>query len=186
MTSFLITAALIIFGLVSSAFAQDKAVNFAGTWNLDVAKSKLGDRNMIEAQTMTVTQTDRDIKVETKTTRKAPPEGTPPPGGGRPGGGPGGMGGGDMPTTYALDGKETKTEVQGPMGAMPVSLVAKFEGSKLNLSRSSTFNGPMGEVTMTTKETWDLSADGNTLTVNTTRTTMRGAETTTKVFAKKT
>ena len=186
MTNFLITAALVIFGLVSSVCAQDKATNFGGTWNLNVAKSKLGERNSVESQTMTVTQTDKDIKIETKTTRKAPPEGAPPPGGmggGRPGGG---MGGGDTPTTYALDGKETKSEVQGPMGAMPVTLKAKFDGGKLNLSRASTFNGPMGEVTMTTKETWELSTDGNTLTVNTTRTTMRGDETTTKVFAKKT
>lgn len=189
MTNFLITAALIVFGLVSSVCAQDKVTTFGGTWNLDVAKSKLGERNTIETQTMTVTQTDKDIKIETKTTRKAPPEGAPPPGGGMGGGRPGGMGGGmggDMPTTYTLDGKETKTEMQGPMGPMPVALKAKFEGGKLNLSRSSTFNGPMGEVTMTTKETWELSADGNTLTVNTTRTTMRGEETTTKVFAKKT
>lgn len=184
MTNFLITAALIVFGLVSSVCAQDKVTNFGGTWNLDVAKSKLGDRNMIESQTMTVTQTDKDIKIETKTARKAPPEGAPGMGGGRPGGGM--MGGGDMPTTYALDGKETKTEAQDPMGAMPVTLKAKFDAGKLQLTRSSTFNGPMGEVTMTTKETWELSTDGNTLTVNTERTTMRGNETTTKVFAKKT
>jgi hypothetical protein len=183
--TFLLTA---VFALMAMAVsAQDKAPNFGGTWNLDVAKSKLGDRNTIESQTMTVTQTDKDIKIETKTTRKAPPEGAPT-GGGRPGGGMGGgmMGGGDLPTTYTLDGKETKTEVQGPMGAMPVALKAKFEAGKLNLSRSSTFNGPMGEVTMMTKETWELSADGNTLTVNTERTTMRGNDTTTKVFAKKT
>ena len=186
--TFLMTAIFALFAMAASA--QDKAPNFGGTWNLDVAKSKLGDRNMIEAQTMTVTQTDKDIKIETKTTRKAPPEGAQPPGGmgsGRPGGMGGGMmGGGDMPTTYALDGKETKTEVQGPMGSIPVTLKAKFDAGKLQLSRSSTFNGPMGEMTMTTKETWELSADGNTLTVNTTRTTMRGDEATTKVFAKKT
>lgn len=179
MTNFLITATLVVFGLVSSVCAQDKVTSFGGTWNLDVAKSKLGERNTIESQTMTVTQTDKDIKIETSTKRKAPSDG-----GGRPGGGM--MGGGDMPTTYALDGKETKTEVQGPMGAMPVTLKAKFDAGKLSLSRSSTFSGPMGEVTMTTKESWELSADGNTLTVNTTRTTMRGDETTTKVFAKKT
>lgn len=183
---FLSTAIFALFAMAVSA--QNTTPNFGGTWNLDVAKSKLGERNTIETQTMTVTQTDKDIKIETKTTRKAPPEGAPT-GGGMGGGRPGGMGGGmggDMPTTYTLDGKETKTEVQGPMGAMPVALKAKFDGGKLNLSRSSTFNGPMGEVTMTTKETWELSSDGNTLTVNTTRTTMRGDETTTKVFAKKT
>lgn len=173
-----------MFALMTMAVsAQNATPNFGGTWNLDVAKSKLGDRNMIESQTMTVTQTDKDIKVETSTKRKAPPEGYQ----GGPGGGMarGGFGA-DTPFNYSLEGKETKTEQQGPMGSMPVALKAKFDGGKLSLSRSSTFNGPMGEVTMTTKETWELSADGNTLTVNTTRTTMRGDETTIKVFAKKT
>jgi hypothetical protein len=181
---FLLTAIFALFAMAVSA--QSTTPNFGGTWNLDVAKSKLGERNMIETQTMTVTQTDKEIKIETKTTRKAPPEGAPT-GGGRPGGMGGGMmGGGDMPTTYTLDGKETKTEVQGPMGAMPVTLKAKFEAGKLNLSRSSTFSGPMGEMTTTTKEMWELSADGNTLTVNIERNSPRGSETTTKVFVKKT
>lgn len=190
MTNFLITVALLVLGLASSICAQSDATNFGGTWNLDIAKSKLGERNPIESQTMTVTQSDKDIKIETKTTRKAPPEGglggpggSGPGGGGRPGGGM--MGGGDLPVTYSLDGKETKTEQQGPMGNVPVILKAKFDGGKLGLSRTSTFNGPMGEITMTTKETWELSADGKTLTVNTERNSPRGSESTTRVFSKK-
>jgi hypothetical protein len=67
---------------------------------------------------------------------------------------------------------------------VPVTLKATFDGGKLNLSRSSTFSGPMGEMTMTTKETWELSADGKTLTVTTERTTPRGTDTTTRVFTK--
>lgn len=187
MTNFLITAALIVFGLVASAFAQDKATNFGGTWNLDVAKSKLGDRNTIEAQTMTVTQTDSDIKVETKTTRKAPPAGGAPAGGppmgggGRPGGGPGGMGGGDMPMTYALDGKETKTEVQTPMGAMTTMTKVKFEGGKFMITRTT--QTPMGDRTST--ETWSLGADAKTLTIESTRPNRDGGmDTTTRVFTK--
>jgi len=39
-------------------------------------------------------------------------------------------------------------------------------------------------MTFTTKETWELGADGKTLTVNTERTTMRGTDSTTKVFTK--
>jgi hypothetical protein len=39
--------------------------------------------------------------------------------------------------------------------------------------------------TNTTKETWRLSDDGKTLTVNTERTTMRGTDSTVKVFTKK-
>jgi hypothetical protein len=181
---------LAVFALCAiSAAAQKAAPNFSGSWNLDIAKSQLGERTNIESQVMTVTQTATTLKVETATKRPPPPvmPGTTENGGrGRPTGGMGGrFGGGDTPWTYGLEGKETKGEMSGPNGPVPVALSAKFEGNKLNLSRSSTFNGPMGEVTMTTKETWELSADGKTLTVNTERTSMRGTDTTTKVFAKK-
>lgn len=180
-----------------SASAQKAAVsNFAGTWNLDVAKSQLGDRNTIESQVLTVTQTATTFKVETATKRTPPqtvnpggmPAGTEP---GKPrmggGGGMGGgrFGGGDTPWTYGLEGKDTKGEMSGPMGSIPVDLSAKFDDGKLYLSRSSSFNGPNGEVTMTTKETWALSADGKTLTINSERSTMRGNDVTTKVFTKK-
>jgi hypothetical protein len=181
-TNILVTAVLIILAVFSSVSAQDRVTNFGGTWTLDVAKSKLDERARIESQTVTVTQTDKDIKVETATKRIPMPEGYQ---GGPAGGMARGGFGADTPFTYSLEGKETKTEQQGPMGAMPVTLKAKFEGGKLQLSRSSTMSGQMGEVTMTTKEVWELSADGKTLTVNTERNTMRGNETTTRVFAKK-
>ncbi len=189
-----LTAIFALFAM--SVAAQEKATtpNFSGSWNLDVAKSQLGDRNNIESQVMTVTQTATTLKVETATKRTPPqminpggmPAGTEP-GKRRMGGG--GMGGGrlggDVPWTYGLEGKETKGEMSGPMGAMPVSLNAKFDGTKLNLSRSSTFNGPDGEFTMANKETWALSADGKTLTVNAERSSMRGTESTVKVYTKK-
>jgi hypothetical protein len=140
----------------------------------------LGERNNIESQTLTVTQTANDIKVDTATKR------TPPAGGGAPGGGGGRMGGGaDGAATYTLDGKDAKTEIAGPGGNMvPVTTNAKLEGGKLVLSRSTTFNTPNGAITSTSKETWELSADGKTLTVTTERTTPRGTDTTTKVFVK--
>ena len=174
--------------LCFSVFAANaqKPADFSGKWSLDAAKSKLGERNNIESQTMTVTQTAADIKIETSTKRAAPPAGAPVggPGGGGPGGGRGFGGGGDAPMTYTLDGKETKIERQGPQGPVPTLLKAKAEGSKLWLTQSTTFNGPNGEMTFTTKETWELGADGKTLTVNTERTTMRGTDSTTKVFTK--
>jgi hypothetical protein len=98
--------------------------------------------------------------------------------------GRGGMGGGDMRSTYTLDGKEVASEVDGPMGKMPVKMMAKLEGGKLMLSNARTFNTPNGEMTMTTKETWELSGDGKTLTIVTERNTPRGTDTTTRVFAK--
>ena len=173
--------AMLIFAFAASA---QKATDFSGTWNLDVARSTLGDRNMIESQTLTVTQTATEITVATATKRLPPPtDAAQGMGGGRMGGGM--MGGGDMSIVYSLDGKETTIQQDTPMGKMPVSVKAKVDGAKLHLSSSRTFSGPMGEITMTTKEVWELSADGNTLTLNVERVSPRGTESTKKVFAKK-
>ena len=95
------------------------------------------------------------------------------------------MGAGDGTTKYTLDGKETKTEIDGPMGKMPQALTAKLEGGKLMLSKSSTVSSPMGEVTISTKESWSLAADGKTLTVVRDQTTPRGSTSSTMVFVKK-
>ena len=179
----LVLAALSMLVFAFAVSAQ-KATDFSGTWSLDVSKSKLGDRNMIESQTLTVTQTATDITIQPATKRLPPPADAPMGGGGgRMGGGM--MGGGDTATTYTLDGKDKTVELEGPMGKMPVSMKAKVDGAKLILSTARTFNSPMGEVSMTTKETWELSADGTTLTINAERTSPRGADSTTKVFVKK-
>ncbi len=171
-----LAAMFTLLGLAISVSAQ--TADFSGTWTLDVSKSKLGDRNMIAEQTLTVVQTAKDITVTPVTKRNPPPDGM---GGGQ---GRGGMGGGDMRSTYTLDGKEVASEVDGPMGKMPVKMMAKLEGGKLMLSNARTFNTPNGEMTMTTKETWELSGDGKTLTIVTERNTPRGTDTTTRVFAK--
>ncbi len=161
-----------------SALAQDKAKDYSGTWTLDASKSKLDERSRIEAMTMTVAQTDKELKVTTETKRAA-----------RADSASGGMGrggrGGDGTTTYSLDGKETKIQQETPMGAMPVTLKAKTEsGGALKLSSARTFNGPQGEVTMTTNETWTLSADGKTLTVNREIQSPRGNVSSEMVFTK--
>ena len=168
---------------MSAVGVYAQKADFSGKWTLDVAKSKLGERNNIETQTLTVTQTANDIKIDTATKR------TPPAGGGAPGGGGGGGGmmgrGGDGAATYMLDGKDAKSEIAGPGGAMvPVTTNGKIDAGKLVLSRTTTFNRPEGAITSTSKETWELSADGKTLTVNTERTSPRGTDTTIKVFVK--
>ncbi|MBL8125973.1 MAG: hypothetical protein KIT61_09940 [Pyrinomonadaceae bacterium] len=176
-------------GMLSFAAMAQKA-NYSGTWNLDVPNSKLDARQRIESMTMTVKQTDKDLSVETATKRLPPndaPAGPPPGGGGGMGGGRGmGMGGGDSAVTYSLDGKETKTEVEGPMGKMPITHKASIEADgSVKLSSSRTFNGPNGEITSTTTEIWKLSADGKTLTVNREASSPRGSTTSTLVFTKK-
>jgi hypothetical protein len=161
-----------------AAFAQK--TDYSGTWALDVAKSKLDARSRIESVTMTVTQTDKDVKVATETKRTPMPEAQD--------GGParrGGFGPADTSFVSTLDGKETTTEVEGRGGKMPVKLMAKMDAGKLNLSSSRTFSSPMGEVTATTKETWALSDGGKTLTIVRESTSPRGTDTTTMVFVKK-
>ena len=179
-----LAAFLSLFVMAVSVSAQ-KTTNFSGSWALDLAKSKLTDRekSSIESQTMTVTQTATELKVETATKRLAPPAGAPaggpPGGGGRTGGGM--MGGGDGTTTYTLDGKEVKTEVQGPMGNMQVSTKAKIDGAKLEITR--TIGTPMGD--RVTTEKWSLNADG-TLSVESQRPNRDGGtDISTKVFVKK-
>lgn len=168
-----------------SAFSQ-KSTDFSGAWSLDVSKSKLDERARIESMTLTVAQTEKDIKIDSKTTRAPRPEGAP---GGMGGGGGmgrgGGFGMGDASETYSLDGKETKIDQEGPNGAIPVVLKAKADGGKLELTSSRTFNTPMGEMTATKKEVWSLSDEGKTLTVVRENTTPRGTSSSTLVFVKK-
>jgi hypothetical protein len=188
------------FGLFAfSAIAQGPA-NYAGTWKLDKANSKLDQRMMVDSMTWTVSQAGKELKIVSEVKRAeptierpaggpppvaAPPEGAAPMRGGR-GMGRGGFGGGGGGTTvYSLDGKETIGEAEGPMGKMPVTYKAAFgSDGTLVLTNSRSFNGPMGEITLTTKETWKLSPDGKTLTVERENTSPRGAQTSTLVFAK--
>lgn len=195
-----------VFVMSLSAFAQTKT-NFSGTWELDKAGSKLDERQAksIESQTLTITQTDKEFTVDVKTKRMPPPEmnggnkpkppttdgaATPPmDGGGRGrggmGGGRGGMGGGmDGTTTYSLDGKETTMQQETQMGQVPVTLKAKFDKDSLKVSRSSTFSGPMGEMTIGSKETYMLSADGKTLTVKREMESPRGNSSSESVYKK--
>ncbi len=172
--------------LALSAFGQAKPTDFSGTWALDVAKSQLGERSRIETMTMTVTQTDKELKVSTETKRPAPPADAVQ--GGGPGGGRGmgrGFVGGDGTIAYLRDGKETTVEIDGPNGKMPVKYKAVMEAGKANLSSLRSLSGPMGEITITTKDAWSLSADGKTLTVVREQTTPRGTNSSTMVFVKK-
>ena len=170
-----------------ASFAQAKPTNFTGTWELDIPKSQLDVRARIESLTMTVVQTDQELKVSTETKRPAPPADAVAPGagGGRGRGMGGRFGGGDGTVAYSLDGKETIVEIDGPNGKLPIKYRAALEGGKANLSSVRTFTGPMGEITSTTKDVWTLSADGKTLTVVREQTTPRGTNSSTLVFAKK-
>lgn len=169
----------------AAVHAQDKAADFSGNWELDVSKSKLSERMPVEAMNLNVTQTDKEISVETKTVRPARPEGDMRGGNGgigRGGAGRGGMGGGlpggDGTFTYTLDGKETSA-------AGDVKLKAKFEkDGKMKLTQTRSFETPMGAVSVKTVETWQLSDEGRTLKINRDMETPRGTQSSELVFVK--
>jgi hypothetical protein len=182
---FFLTAMFAAFAV--AGYAQGKPTDFSGTWNLDIPKSQLDVRMRVESVSMTVAQTDKELKVTTETKRPAPPADAPQGGPNGPGGGRGmrGFGGGDGTVAYSLDGKETIVEVDGPNGKLPIKYKGTIDAGKANLSSTRSFSGPMGDVTITTKDAWTLSADGKTLTVVRDQTTPRGNSTSTMVFVKK-
>jgi hypothetical protein len=148
-----------------AAFAQSKT-DFSGEWTLDVSKSKV---NNIESGTLSVTQTDKDITYKTDLKRTPRPEGAGANGGGNGGGGGQGGGrpmGGPQSWTYALDGKETSIDTPGPQGmTIPTKLKSDWDGSKLKLTSKRTVNTPNGEMTFTTKDTWEIVDGGKALKV---------------------
>src|SRR5436190_13340640 len=113
---FLIGGLTTAFLLLVVAASAQKA-NFAGTWVLDKSKSQNLSQRLQGADkvTLTITQDDKTISLDTKI------EGGQPAGGGGGTGGGGGMGGGRPggggmggPQAYNLDGKEVTSDV--PVG----------------------------------------------------------------------
>src|SRR5687767_14860413 len=106
-----------LFLAAAAVSAQEKTIDFSGNWELDPQRSKLGGQSRVEAMTMIVSQTGKELKVETKTKHAFTPETEV-----RSSEKSGGMirtnvGGnfGDVAQTvsYSLDGVETKTEIPG-------------------------------------------------------------------------
>jgi len=157
----------LIFTLAVHAAAP---ANFGGTWTLDKSKSQGLSRRMqgADSVTWTITQNDKTITIEEKTTggqmggggggaAGAPPAGAPPGGGGGGRGMGGGFGG---PRTFNLDGSETT----GEMGRGKFARKATVSGDTVELVSKVTFTNQDGnEMTSTTTE--KLSVSGNTLTV---------------------
>jgi polyisoprenoid-binding protein YceI len=171
----LFTTFLSLLLLAASAAAQ-KAPSFAGTWTMDVAKSRISDREKaaIEFQTITAVQSDQDMKVTIRTKRVAPA------------GAPAAASAvGEMTANYTFDGKEMTTSSTGPDGkSMPMKTSGKWDGSKLVLTTTRTFGSPNGEVTTVQKETWDLMPDGNTLIIRRDHTGPEGTTTSARVYTK--
>ena len=138
--------------------------NFGGTWTLDKSKSQGLNRRMqgADSVTWTITQNDKTITIEEKTTGGQMGGGGGAAGAPSGGGGGGrGMGGGfGGPRTFNLDGSETT----GEMGRGKFARKATVSGDTVELVSKVTFTNQEGnEMTSTTTE--KLSVSGNTLTV---------------------
>lgn len=180
----ILAAVICLFSL--SAFAQSKT-NFAGNWELDVKKSKLPEMSRVEAMSMKVTQTDKDLKIESTTKRTARPESDGTGAGNRRGNWGGGFGGdGTQVYNYSLEGKETSTEGVPGIPAASATLKANLEkDGKLSLTSTRKFSSQMGETIVTTKETWELAEGGKALKVVRETQSPRGAQSSEMYFTKK-
>jgi carbamoylphosphate synthase large subunit len=168
MKQFALVSALFCLLTVLSASAAD--TNFAGTWELDKAKSEgLQQRQANAAQTLTVTQDAKTLNVETKITVE---------------------GGQDRPAqkaTYNLDGTETTTEVDNPRMKGKSVLKAKWQDGNKILDTTSVFTGKQGDndVTRTTTDHWELAEDGKVLKIARTSERANGKTDSKLVFNKK-
>ena len=186
--NFVFAAAVAVLAMAFTVSAQKAPVDFSGTWNLDTAKGSLGPQGaMIKSQTLTIKQEGNKLTVSTKTERNAPSADASGAGGARPGGGGmGGGGGAPADQSYMLDGKEVSADQPGPGGmTIPVKTIAKWDGSKAVINTSRTMTGQDGAaMTTTSKATYELSADGKTLTVSRDSESPRGKSSTTSVYTK--
>ncbi len=181
---FLIGGLATAFLLIVVAASAQKA-NFAGTWTLDKAKSQGLSPRMQGADkvTLTITQDDKTISLDTKIEGGQPPQG----GGGGNGAGGGGGGGRGMgggmggPQSFTLDGKEASNTGQN---GMTTAMKSSWDGGALVLTtvRSGSFNGQDFKSTSTDK--LSLSSDGKTLTINRHSESQRGPSDTTMVYNK--
>lgn len=162
---------LTVIGLFAlSASAQTPS--FSGDWTLDKAKSKLEKQaaDLIENQTLKVEQTEKEIKVTTKT-KQIEMQGAVDVGG--------------TTNTYPLDGKEFNGDNDTQIGRVFIKSKGEIKDSKLNLHSVRRFETANGEVSLTTKESWVLSQDGKTLTIKRESNSPRGIINSELVFIKK-
>jgi hypothetical protein len=160
--------------LLTAVAANAQKGNYAGTWSLDKAKSQGLSQRMQGADkvTLTITQDDKTISLDTKV------EGGQPPNGGGGGAGAGAGGGGGMgrgagaggPQSYNLDGKEVTSDVTFGQATGKRTTKATMSGDTLEIMNKTAFTGQDGsERVNTTTQKLSLSADGKTLTVVTHR-----------------
>jgi len=92
------------------------------------------------------------------------------------------MGGFGGPRIFNLNGSETSGETG--RGKFVRKATVSGDGKTIELSSKMTFQGQEGEVTSTSTDKLQLSADGKTLTVNRNSESPRGNQDSTLIFNK--
>ena len=159
-------AALFVAASVVSVFAQTP--NFSGTWKLDTDRSEIstpagrrggrrGGRGGGTPDALVITQTATELTIERSTGNQS---GT---------------------LTYTLEGESSIPAGRGGNR----TITSHWDGATLvsEGSQELSFGGGVG-ITIEVRELRSLSADGQTLTVEVTRTTPRGANVNTLVYTK--
>lgn len=149
-----------------SAQPQTKTPDYSGKWNLDVKKSKLKENPPIDSMTMTVEQNERELKIENTFKNGEDVDTNRTRGGGLQRGVFSGMNGGTESTTYTLDGKEVINDLTKAAAGKFTYKGARGKDGKIKLEQTREFQSPTGMTKIKITETWSLSADGKTLTVN--------------------
>lgn len=155
--------------LATAVFAQEevkpkkvKIINFSGNWTLNLKKSKVKGNLPVEAMTMKVLQTGKNVNIETDTKYLPVPDKT------DNGRGNGGLGNGvtQIKTVYnyTLDGKETEHSEADGIGNAKISAAIE-NNSQLNLFQTRKFVMTTGDKVLKNYEIWTLSPDGKTLNV---------------------
>jgi hypothetical protein len=135
-----------IFMLLSAFTAFSQTSDFSGHWEYDKAKSKAPSQVRVSpgSWTLKVTQTEKELKVETATKGER-----------------GVRNGTDV---YSLEGKETRSDAGKTEWQGTATLTAMKEANgKLILTSTRKVTSQSGEFMMTTKETWEMVEGGKAI-----------------------
>lgn len=149
-----VIGSLILFVLEALCPAAAAPVKFEGTWVLNRAKSQGLTGGLANAEViLIVTQDEKTITADHKIKirgREQP----------------------SQPLTYNLDGTETTAEVVRPLaGTMYLKARVLQAGRGLELRSTITGNNQENNVTIITKEYWELAGGGKALRITRVRTT---------------
>ena len=157
--------------------------DYSGEWTLDVSKSKLPEQAKVESMVLKVSQTAKELTVETTVKRNADA------GRGGIGGGlrrGGGSNGGAQTVIYSLDGKESVTDIGSGIMAGSEARTAKVTADgKLSLTTTRKFTSEMGGSATKSNENWELLDGGKTLKIIRYIETPRGGINSEMYFTKK-